>query len=136
MDQPLVEQMDTTAARKFLICDYNRDGDSFRSPWSNEYFPPIEDGEGIVPSEEVRALEDTANKLFEAYCEQCVFVCVRLWLFVFVFMCLCVCCAMTVPSSHTRTFLCGCVSAGILEPPTACRRCTFGTTTTAFLAAG
>ena len=29
----------------FLQCDYNRDGDSFRSPWTNNYYPPIEDDE-------------------------------------------------------------------------------------------
>ena len=30
--------------KDYLLCDYNRDGDSYRSPWTNEYDPPIEDG--------------------------------------------------------------------------------------------
>ena len=30
--------------RDFLLCDYNRDGDSYRSPWSDKYFPAIPDG--------------------------------------------------------------------------------------------
>ena len=35
--------------RAYLLCDYNRDSDSHRSPWSNKYDPPIDDG--FVPSE-------------------------------------------------------------------------------------
>ena len=31
--------------KDFIVCDYNRDGDSFRSPWSNTYTPPLDDGE-------------------------------------------------------------------------------------------
>jgi len=31
--------------KDFIVCDYNRDGDSFRSPWSNKYTPPLDDGE-------------------------------------------------------------------------------------------
>ena len=47
--------------RKYLLCDYNRDGDSYRSPWTNVYLPPIPvgpDGEGgIIPSPRLRTLE-------------------------------------------------------------------------------
>ena len=39
----------------------------FRSPWSNEYDPPLEDG--AVPSKELRQLEITANGAFDAYRE-------------------------------------------------------------------
>jgi len=67
VDQPLQEVMDTKQNRKFLLCDYNRDGDSYRSPWSNSYFPPISDG--FLPSEKLRALEVDANELFDAYRE-------------------------------------------------------------------
>ena len=38
-----------------------------RSPWSNAYFPPIDDG--FLPSEKLRALEVEANTLFDAYRE-------------------------------------------------------------------
>ena len=30
VDQPIVVSHDTTVGRKFLLCDYSRDGDSFR----------------------------------------------------------------------------------------------------------
>mmetsp|Transcript_33255 Transcript_33255/g.42712 ORF Transcript_33255/g.42712 Transcript_33255/m.42712 type:complete len:287 (+) Transcript_33255:55-915(+) len=67
VDQPLKEAIDPTNGKKYLLCDYNRDGDSYRSPWSNTYSPPLPDG-GFVPSERVRALEVEANELLEAYC--------------------------------------------------------------------
>lgn len=67
VDQPLQEALDTETGRKFLLCDYNRDGDSHRSPWSNKYFPELEDG--FAPSERLRALECEANELFDAYRE-------------------------------------------------------------------
>jgi len=67
VDQPLKEDTDTETGRKFLLCDYNRDGDSFRSPWSNRYEPPIEDG--FLPTEKLRAMEIEFNELFDAYRE-------------------------------------------------------------------
>jgi capping protein beta len=30
IDQPLVESVDSVTGRKYLQCDYNRDGDSYR----------------------------------------------------------------------------------------------------------
>lgn len=47
------------------MCDYNRDGDSHRSPWSNEFDPPIDDG--TLPSERIRKLEIAANEAFDVY---------------------------------------------------------------------
>ncbi|ETV68959.1 hypothetical protein H257_15295 [Aphanomyces astaci] len=67
VDQPLGQAVDPTAGRPFLLCDYNRDGDSHRSPWTNAYYPPIEDGEGFVPSDNLRLLEIQANELFDVY---------------------------------------------------------------------
>ena len=62
--------------RSFLLTPYNRDGDSHRSPWSNQYFPPLdeqEEGEGeelqYYPSDALRALELEANELWEVYRE-------------------------------------------------------------------
>ncbi len=49
-----------------MLCDYNRDGDSYRSPWSNKYNPP---SDGFTPSPKLRALEVEANELFDAYRE-------------------------------------------------------------------
>ena len=53
--------------RKYLLCDYNRDGDSYRSPWSNKYYPPLDDV--FYPSDQLRALEVEANELFDIYRE-------------------------------------------------------------------
>lgn len=53
--------------RKFLLCDYNRDGDSYRSPWSNKYNPPLDDG--FTPPDSLRTMEVDANEMFDAYRE-------------------------------------------------------------------
>jgi len=65
VDQPLKIQKDTKAGREFILCDYNRDGDSYRSPWSNSYFPPQEDG--FLPSQALRKMEMEANDIFDTY---------------------------------------------------------------------
>lgn len=44
-----------------------------RSPWSNEYDPPLDDG--TVPSAKLRKLEVTANEAFDTYREM--YVCPR-----------------------------------------------------------
>lgn len=63
---PLAVGRDTEAdGRKFLLCEHNRDGASHRSPWSNAFFPPRDDG--IRPSERLRALELHANEVFDVY---------------------------------------------------------------------
>ena len=50
----------------FIMCEQNRDGDSYRSPISNRYFPqPEEDAK--YPSSELRALEEKINKMFKLY---------------------------------------------------------------------
>jgi len=68
VDTPLQLDKDTKSGKQFILCDYNRDGDSFRSPWSNEYFPPIDDGEDCLrPSENLRKLEIEANDVFDHY---------------------------------------------------------------------
>ncbi|PGH23279.1 F-actin-capping protein subunit beta [Polytolypa hystricis UAMH7299] len=67
VDQPLEVRRCTKSHRDYLLCDYNRDGDSYRSPWSNEFDPPLEDG--TVPSERVRKLEVAANEAFDVYRE-------------------------------------------------------------------
>jgi len=65
VDQPLQVGVDETNNKKFIKCDYNRDGDSYRSPWSNQFFPEIEDG--FMPPDSLRAQELAANKVFDAY---------------------------------------------------------------------
>lgn len=65
VDQPLEVRRCPKTKRDYLLCDYNRDGDSYRSPWSNEFDPPLDDG--TVPSERVRKLEVAANEAFDVY---------------------------------------------------------------------
>jgi capping protein beta len=48
------------------MCDYNRDGDSHRSPWSNKYSPEM-DEDAFFPSARVREIEIEANELFDTY---------------------------------------------------------------------
>lgn len=68
VDQPLRIAKDAEYNRDYLICDYNRDGDSYRSCWSGKYDPPIDDG--AVPSEALRALEIALNDAFDEYRNQ------------------------------------------------------------------
>lgn len=82
VDQPLTVRRCRTTGRDYLLCDYNRDGDSYRSPWSGEFEPALEGseggvgdegndgaGEGAVPSEKVRKMEIRANEAFDVYRE-------------------------------------------------------------------
>lgn len=65
IDQPLKVAKDPENNKDYLLCDYNRDGDSYRSPWTNTYDPPIEDG--AVPSDKLRQIEISANGAFDTY---------------------------------------------------------------------
>eukprot|EP00584_Thalassiosira_punctigera_P001497 CAMPEP_0172534774 /NCGR_PEP_ID=MMETSP1067-20121228/7021_1 /TAXON_ID=265564 ORGANISM="Thalassiosira punctigera, Strain Tpunct2005C2" /NCGR_SAMPLE_ID=MMETSP1067 /ASSEMBLY_ACC=CAM_ASM_000444 /LENGTH=307 /DNA_ID=CAMNT_0013319607 /DNA_START=18 /DNA_END=942 /DNA_ORIENTATION=- len=68
VDVPLKVGEDPQAdGRKFVLCEHNRDGDSHRSPWSNSYLPPLDDG--FRPSERLRSLEMQANEVFDVYRE-------------------------------------------------------------------
>lgn len=81
VDQPLAVRRCKQTGREYLLCDYNRDGDSYRSPWSNQFDPPLDEagaggvgaagsegaGEGAVPSERVRKMEVRANEAFDIY---------------------------------------------------------------------
>merc|ERR1711934_668028 len=67
VDQPLKIARDKTVGKDYLLCDYNRDGDSCRSPWSNQYEPALDDG--AMPSERLRKLEIDANTAFDQYRE-------------------------------------------------------------------
>ncbi|CAK5268364.1 unnamed protein product [Mycena citricolor] len=67
VDQPLKLRTDRATGKEYLACDYNRDGESYRSPWSNEYDPPLDDG--TVPTPKLRKLEIAANEAFDTYRE-------------------------------------------------------------------
>lgn len=57
------EETDTTNGKKFLKHEYNRDGDSYRSPWTNTYFPASSDAT-FYPSDDLLQLEQKANEVF------------------------------------------------------------------------
>ncbi|XP_068700545.1 F-actin-capping protein subunit beta [Montipora capricornis] len=67
VDQPLKIARDKQTGKDYLLCDYNRDGDSYRSPWTNTYEPPLDDG--ALPSDRLRKLEVDANTAFDQYRE-------------------------------------------------------------------
>lgn len=67
VDQPLKSKICPVSTREYLVCDYNREAESYRSPYSNEYDPMISDA--YVPSEPLRALEVAANSAFDTYRE-------------------------------------------------------------------
>ena len=49
----------------FLKSEFNRDGNSYRSPISNKYSPKINDG--LYPIKELRNLEIKFNKMIQIY---------------------------------------------------------------------
>jgi len=67
VDQPLKIAYDSESKKDYLLCDYNRDGDSYRSPWSNKYDPPLPDGQ--TPTKTTRELEESFNNTFNIYRE-------------------------------------------------------------------
>ncbi|WVZ95277.1 hypothetical protein U9M48_041062 [Paspalum notatum var. saurae] len=68
VDLPLQVRMDKESLKEYILCEYNRDADSYRSPWSNKYEPPLEDG--TLPCQEMRNLEIEANEVFSVYRDQ------------------------------------------------------------------
>ena len=59
-------EVDTSNAREFLKHEYNRDGDSYRSPWSNAYFPTSDEA-SVFPSPDLLKMEQKANEIFATY---------------------------------------------------------------------
>lgn len=65
---PLRDAIDSSTSKSYVICEYNQHGTSHRSPFSNEYFPALNENEHApVPSSELRAMEILANDVFESY---------------------------------------------------------------------
>lgn len=68
IDQPLEKELDNSSGREFLKCEYNRDGDAYRSPWSNRYYPEDQaSAEAVYPSADLLALEQKFNDVFQRY---------------------------------------------------------------------
>jgi len=59
------KEIDGSNGREYLKCEYNRDGDAYRSPWTNRYYP--EDAaspDALYPSSELLQLEQKFNDVF------------------------------------------------------------------------
>ncbi|KAG8527001.1 F-actin-capping protein subunit beta [Bacidia gigantensis] len=75
VDQPLEVRRCKKSGRDYLLCDYNRDGDSWRSPWSNEFeyhgigVSGDDEEEGVKPSERVRKMEVAMGEGIDVYRE-------------------------------------------------------------------
>lgn len=67
VDKPLEIKSCPKSGKKFLCCDYNRDGDSYKSPWTGEYIPHVHDAPTL--SADLRKLEEQANEAFDTYRE-------------------------------------------------------------------
>lgn len=67
IDCPLEVGEDPKGNCKYILCDYNRDGDSYRSPKSNEYFPPFDAPDKFMPSAALRVLEERCNSACDVY---------------------------------------------------------------------
>lgn len=66
IDQP--SEIMKEKSGEYLACEYNRDGDSYRSNIDNIYYPTSEDSKDLrYPSTELREIEITFNKLFKEY---------------------------------------------------------------------
>jgi capping protein beta len=64
VDQPLQLSTCSVTGKGFLQCDFNRDGGSYRSPWSGQYEPA---SDGYKPSDQLRQLEVQCNEAFKVY---------------------------------------------------------------------
>lgn len=79
LEEELLSSVDVTLStrrcpktgRDYLLCDYNRDGDSYRSPWSNAFDPAIDpdDAADLVPSGRIRRMEEKMNEGVDVYRE-------------------------------------------------------------------
>ncbi|KAG0674784.1 F-actin-capping protein subunit beta [Pichia californica] len=73
IDTPLKTLHCSKSGKPFLCCDYNRDGDSYRSPFINKYINElngsiiIDDEDAPKPSDHLRELELFANDSFDIY---------------------------------------------------------------------
>lgn len=68
VDTPLKSIICPQTGKSFLCCDYNRDGDLYRSPFSNEFVGNAKaDEDAPKPSDHLRELELFSNDSFDIY---------------------------------------------------------------------
>jgi capping protein beta len=62
-------QDDGEKERPYLQCHYNFEGTSFRSPWTNTFYPNKADGKDVTADEdsEIRQMEVSFNEVWDAY---------------------------------------------------------------------
>ncbi len=63
--QTLEIAIDQSNGREYLKHEYNRDGDSYRSPWTNKFYPECD--ATFFPSAPLLKLEQKCNQVFEQY---------------------------------------------------------------------
>lgn len=64
--RPLVVNMEDEKGGPFINCELNRDKSSYRSPWTNNFFPFLEESSRF-PCNELRILEQHLNKKMKEY---------------------------------------------------------------------
>ncbi|KAK0298785.1 F-actin-capping protein subunit beta [Friedmanniomyces endolithicus] len=71
VDVALTSKRCPKTGRDFLCCDYNREDSSYRSPWSNEFEPPIEAeaAADLIPGGRIRRMEESLNAGVDVYRE-------------------------------------------------------------------
>jgi len=65
VDQPLEIAVDESTSKEYIKHEYNRDGDSYRSPWTNKFYPACD--ATFFPSTELLSLEQKCNDVFSQY---------------------------------------------------------------------
>lgn len=67
IELPHTIELDTTVNKQFLKTEFNRDGDEYRSPHSNTYFPATTAENAYYPIPQLRDFEIKGNLLFQEY---------------------------------------------------------------------
>mmetsp|Transcript_2775 Transcript_2775/g.4058 ORF Transcript_2775/g.4058 Transcript_2775/m.4058 type:complete len:353 (+) Transcript_2775:94-1152(+) len=74
IDKSVTAPNNGSIGRSYILSDHNRDGDCYRSPWSNEYYCEGEasasasaSSSAFKPSRQLRQLEEMANEVFDSY---------------------------------------------------------------------
>jgi capping protein beta len=66
VDFPLASAEDPASNRRFLLCEFNRHMDSYRSPFSDTYVPPLSGDDQHLPIA-LATFESHSNEVWDAY---------------------------------------------------------------------
>lgn len=69
INRPFETGTDEEDGQTFLKCEYNKDGDSYRSPFSNKYFPALPEDvqDAFYPTGQLLSLEEKMNSILFDY---------------------------------------------------------------------